>query len=206
MTCACMILTKTSVGQTSHSVSSTEDIGGGTDACTIDAAECGKALPSHPSEWKEQQLPLSMRTDDHTQPRASRTSRSTKSFCTTWFQQRHTTRNACSGCADSTCKQATTEAPYAGDAPPVDSLASDDCSEADTASCCASSTEEDPDNMSAHLPYPIPVTLIGGQAVERDLLMQCSEQLTHYLRERPTLPAHTDDYEVLPFPWLWVCE
>ena len=147
-----------------------------------------------------------MRTDEHTEPRASSTSRSTKLLCSTWFQQGHSTKDACSGCEKSTCTQSRTEAPYAGDAPPVDSIESDVCPEADTVSCSASSTEEDPDDMSANLPYPIPVTLIGGQAVERDLLMQCSEQLAHYLRERPTLPAHTDDYEVLPFPWLWVCE
>ena len=28
------------------------------------------------------------------------------------------------------------------------------------------------------------------------MFRQCSEQLAHFLRERPTLPAHKDDYEV----------
>ena len=63
-------------------------------------------------------------------------------------------------------------------------------------SSSASSTGDDADNLGANLVYPLPVKLIGGQAVERDQLMQCSQELSDHLRARPTLPASAENHEV----------
>ena len=106
------------------------------------------------------------------------------------------------------------------EAPPVDYTLYDSEEETDSTTSSASSTGADLDNVAANLAYPLPVKLIGGQAVERDQLMQCSQKLSDHLRARPTLPASSDNYEVsfadvetairlpffLPLPRLCVCD
>ena len=79
---------------------------------------------------------------------------------------------------------------------PIDYTLYDGEEETDSTTSSASSTGEDADNVAANLAYPLPVKLLGGQAVERDQLMQCSQELSDHLRVRPTLPASTDNYEV----------
>ena len=149
----------------------------------------------------------------------SLTSRSTSAFCTPWFQDNHASNDACSGCADPEWESA---APGEQPAPrswkrrrivrrgipenefgelilpdpPIDYILYDGEEETDCTTSSASSTGEDADNVAANLAYPLPVKLLGGQAVERDQLMQCSQELSDYLRVRPTLPASTENYEV----------
>ena len=69
--------------------------------------------------------------------------------------------------------------------------------ESDATDTGTSSTEEG-DDMDATVPdisYPLRVTPIGGQVVERDQLMRCSRELATHMRARPTLPASTSDCE-----------
>ena len=85
--------------------------------------------------------------------------------------------------------------------PQAEALAGDyaqrDCEDEDqSSSSSAPSDGDDADNLGANLVYPLPVKLIGGQAVERDQLMQCSQELSDHLRARPTLPASVENHEV----------
>ena len=82
------------------------------------------------------------------------------------------------------------------EAPPVDNTLIDNEKETDSTNSSASSTEEDADDVNTNLTYPLAVKLIDGQAVERDQLLECSQQLSVHLRERPTLPANADNNEV----------
>ena len=50
-------------------------------------------------------------------------------------------------------------------------------------------------NLGASLAYPLSVQRIGGQAVERDQLLECSQKLAEYMRSRPTLPASIENSE-----------
>ena len=59
-----------------------------------------------------------------------------------------------------------------------------------------SSMGEDADSMADNLAYPLPVKQCDGQEVEQDQMMQCSRELAHHLRGRPTLPASMEDPDV----------